>query len=160
MMRRLAIASAVLVFTAIHAGAAETKKPRLPVEIEADQMEVIDADKRSVFTGKVVAVRGDMTMQADKMIADYTPAQQADGTTKNEISKIDATGNIVIVTKKQRVTGQWAKIDPVTNDMTVGGNVVLKEGQTVLRGPLLEANLDTDRMVMKGGRVKGSFVPN
>ncbi len=158
MIRKIMMIAAALTIAALPA-LAETKKAKQAVEIEADQMEVVDADKRSVFTGKVVAVRGDMTMHADKMVADYAEAKQPDGTVKNEISKIDATGHVVIITKKQKVTGEWAKINPVTNDMIVGGNVVLTEGKTVLKGPRLEANLDTDRMVMKGGRVKGSFVP-
>ena len=159
MMRKFAIALAVLLFGATMPGLAETSKPREPIEIEADQMEIVDADKRSVFTGTVVAKRSDMTLNADKIIADYTEAKQADGTMKNQISNIDATGHIVIVTKTQRVIGEWAKINPVTNDMVVGGNVVLTEGKTVLKGPRLETNMDSKKMVMKGGRVKGSFVP-
>ena len=41
----------------------------------------------------------------------------------------------------------------------VGGNVKLVQGTTVLLGNELVSDLKTDRTQMKGGRVKGSFLP-
>ena len=41
----------------------------------------------------------------------------------------------------------------------VGGAVKLVQGATVLNGSELRADLNTDKIQMTGGRVKGSFLP-
>jgi len=72
---------------------------------------------------------------------------------------MDATGNVTITTKTQLITGEWAKMNVNDNTLLVGGNVKVVQGKTVLTGPKLSVDLNTDRTVMSGGRVKGSFVP-
>ena len=59
----------------------------------------------------------------------------------------------------QTITGDWAKFNPQTNKLVVGGKVKLAQGSTVLQGNELHADLNTDKVEMKGGRVKGSFLP-
>jgi lipopolysaccharide export system protein LptA len=76
-----------------------------------------------------------------------------------EVTLLDAKGNVVIITPRERITGDWAKIDVPKDMLTVGGNVVLTQGTSVLRGQKLDVNLKTNRTVMTGGRVKGQFVP-
>jgi lipopolysaccharide export system protein LptA len=66
---------------------------------------------------------------------------------------------VVIITAREKITGDWAKIDVAKDLLTVGGNVVLTQGSSVLRGQQLDVNLKTNRTVMTGGRVKGQFVP-
>jgi lipopolysaccharide export system protein LptA len=43
--------------------------------------------------------------------------------------------------------------------LQVGGKVKLTEGKTTLQGEKLTVDLNTERTLMTGGRVKGSFVP-
>jgi lipopolysaccharide export system protein LptA len=93
------------------------------------------------------------------MVVDYSEVKQPDGTTKTEVSGLDSTGNVTITTKSQVITGDWAKMDVSANTLVVGGNVKVVQGKTVLTGQKLNVDLDTDRTVMSGGRVKGSFVP-
>jgi lipopolysaccharide export system protein LptA len=160
MTGKFAIVSSVVLWSIISPCLAQdATKAGDSIDVESDRMEVSDADKTSVFTGNVVAKRPDMTLNADKLVVNYTEAKQSDGSSKNEVSNFDATGHVVIVTKKQKVTGEWAKLNYKTNDLVVGGNVTVTQGATVLKGPKLEANLDNDQMVMTGGRVRGSFVP-
>lgn len=130
-----------------------------PVDIEADQMEVRDKEKKAIFRGKVVAKRDDVTLNCDTLTVDYGQVKQADGTTKNDVTHLDAQGNVLIVTDKQRITGDWAKMDTKTNIVNVGGGVTVTQGETKISGEQLRANLDTDQMEMTGGRVKGSFLP-
>ncbi len=85
--------------------------------------------------------------------------KQPDGTTKTDATDIDAQGNVTITTPKEVITGDWAKYDPQTEKLKVGGNVKLVQGTTVLLGNELVSDLKTDRTQMKGGRVKGSFLP-
>jgi lipopolysaccharide export system protein LptA len=158
MIRKLMVAAFVLGLMAVPLRAAE-KKVSLPVDVEANEMEIIDADKQAIFRGKVDAVRGDQHIRSDIMTVFYAEVKQPDGTSKSQASKLDATGNVTITTKKQVITGDWAKMDILANTLLVGGGVKLVEGKTSLRGEKLMVDLNTDRTLMTGGRVKGSFVP-
>ncbi len=159
MIRKLAIIPAALLWCMAGSALAQEANTEVAVEIESARMEVKDKENVSIFTGNVVAKRSDMTLNADNLVAHYAEVKQADGSTKNEISNFEASGNVVIVTDKQKVTGSEATLNYSTNDLVVTGNVTVTQGSTVLKGPRLEANLDTDKMVMTGGRVRGSFVP-
>jgi lipopolysaccharide export system protein LptA len=157
MIRKLMVSAFVLGLMAVPLRAAG--KVSLPVEVEANEMEIIDADKQAIFRGKVDAVRGDQHIRSDIMTVFYAEVKQPDGTSKSQASKLDATGNVIITTRKQTITGDWAKMDILANTLLVGGGVKLVEGKTSLRGEKLTVDLSTDRTLMSGGRVKGSFVP-
>lgn len=139
------------------AGTSTTVSSSKPVDIEADQMEVLDKEKRTIFRGHVVAKRSDVTLNADTLTVQYADTPQADGTTKTDATRIDASGSVVIVTSKERITGDNATILPKTNEIDVTGNVTVVQGSTTIRGGHLHSNLDTHKMEMSGGRVRGSF---
>jgi lipopolysaccharide export system protein LptA len=157
MIRKLMVSAFVLALMALPLRGAE--KVSTPVEVEANEMEVIDADKQAIFRGKVNAVRGSQNIRSDVMTVFYADVKQPDGTSKSQASKLDATGNVTITTSKQVITGEWAKMDILANTLLVGGRVKLVEGKTTLQGEKLTVDLNTERTLMSGGRVKGSFVP-
>jgi len=157
MIRKLVVSAAILGLMAAPLQSAE--KVRSPVEVEANEMEIIDANRQAIFRGQVDAVRDGERIRSDLMTVYYADVKQPDGTSKSEVSKLDATGNVTITTKKQTITGEWAKMDVLANTLVVGGRVKLVEGKTTLQGEKLTVDLDTDRTLMTGGRVKGSFVP-
>lgn len=157
------IAAAALLLLLADGALAQTKttaaKAPVPVNIEADQMEILDADKKAVFTGNVDATRGDTNLKSTKLTVTYSDVKQPDGSTKTDATDLDAQGNVTIKTPKETITGDWAKFDPQANQLVVGGNVKLVQGSTVLTGNELHADLNTNKTEMKGGRVKGSFLP-
>ncbi|MFO1032821.1 MAG: LptA/OstA family protein [Hyphomicrobiales bacterium] len=128
------------------------------VNIESNEMEIIDADKRAIFRGRVVATRSGDTIKADTMDVSYVEVKQADGSMKSEVDTMDCTGGVTIVTGTQTITGDRALFKVRQNVLSVTGHVTVVQGKTVLRGPALEANLRTKHTVMKG-RVSGTFVP-
>ncbi|HRA94765.1 MAG TPA: LptA/OstA family protein [Aestuariivirga sp.] len=130
-----------------------------PVEVEANEMEIVDVDKQAIFRGNVDAVRGSQKIRSDVMTVFYSDVKQPDGTSKSQASKLDAKGNVTITTTKQVITGEWAKMDILANTLLVGGRVKLIEGKNTLQGEKLTVDLTTERTLMSGGRVKGSFVP-
>jgi lipopolysaccharide export system protein LptA len=129
------------------------------VDIESDEMEIIDADKRAIFRGNVVAKRTSETIQTPEMVVDYVEVKQPDGTSKSEVDTMDCKGPVTIKTDTQTITGDHAIFHMRKDQLIVTGNAKVVQGKTVLRGPQLLADLKTKRTVMKGGRVKGSFVP-
>ena len=56
MIRKLAASAFILGLMAAPLHAAE--KVSTPVEVEANEMEIVDADKQAIFRGNVDAVRG------------------------------------------------------------------------------------------------------
>lgn len=165
MTDKLKAASLVLFLLAGGAAEAQTKKAGaetaapVPTNIEADQMEILDADKKAVFRGNVDATRGDTNLKASELTVIYAEVKQPDGSSRTDATSLDAKGDVAIKTPRETITGDWAKFNPQSNELVVGGNVRLVQGSTVLTGRELRADLDTDRIEMKGGRVKGSFLP-
>lgn len=129
------------------------------VEVEADSMEVLEAEKKAVFTGNVSAVRTGTRLNSDLMVVNYAEVVQGDGSKRSDVTIIDAKGNVQITTARQVITGDRAILDVAGNLLTVTGNVVVKEGDTVVKGFKLTADLKAKTSSMTGGRVKGSFVP-
>ena len=129
------------------------------VDVEADSMEVVEAEKKAVFTGNVSAVRTGTRLNSDLMVVNYAEMVQADGSKRTDVTIIDAKGNVQITTARQVITGDRAILDVAGNLLTVTGNVMVKEGDTIVRGTKLTADLKAKTSSMTGGRVKGSFVP-
>ena len=145
--------------TATKADGKKAAKPATPVDITANEMEILDAEKKAIFRGAVDATRGDTNIKSDTLTVTYADVKQPDGTTKTDATDLDAKGNVTITTPKETITGDWAKYNPQTEKLTVGGKVKLVQETTVLQGNLLETDMKTNRTEMKGGRVKGSFLP-
>lgn len=156
----LAVASAVVPALAQSGDeAAPVSVERKQVDIEADRMEVLQKENRAIFTGNVDAKRGPVTLKTDKLVVTYSEVPQAGGEKKTDVTFLDAAGNVLIVTARQRITGRTARMDVKANKVTVEGGVTVKQGKTVLNGAQLLVDLDTDTSQLTGGRVKGSFVP-
>lgn len=129
------------------------------VNVEADNMEVLEAEKKAVFTGNVTGERAGTRFWGDRMIVNYADAERTDGSKKTEVTIVDVDGNVKIETATQTITGARARLDLRTDTLTVAGNVQVVQGKTVINGTKLTVNLKTRTSAMTGGRVKGSFIP-
>jgi lipopolysaccharide export system protein LptA len=97
--------------------------------------------------------------------APATPAAQGAGGA--QISKIEARGDVVITSEDdQTTTSDWALYDVPAQLVTVGGNVVLTQGQNVLKGDRLVIDLKTGESRFEntgntaaGGRIRALFMP-
>jgi lipopolysaccharide export system protein LptA len=127
--------------------------------VDADSMEVIDAEHRTIFRGNVVATRPTDKIVGDQMIVTTADVKQPDGSMKTVTNFLDAKGNVTITTKTQTITGDWAKFYIQEDKLEVGGNVQVLQGKTTVRGAKLVINLNSNHMQLSGGRVHGSFVP-
>jgi len=147
-----------------------------PIDIESDSLEVLDAKNIAIFRGNVKAVQGGMVLRARELHVKYTgknTAQKAGAGTApgsgSEITTIDAKGPVVITTKQsQTVTSDWALFDIKAQTVTIGGDVVLTQGDNVIKGDRLVIDLKTGRSLVeykrnaatgKRSRVKGLFMP-
>ncbi len=141
-----------------------------PVDIEADRLEVFDDRKVAIFSGNVIVRQGDLEMRAPRLEVDYlggggpgAGASVAPGA--GQISRISAVGGVEIISADQTARGDRAVYEVDSQTIRLSGNVVLAEGENVLRGTELIVDLATNssRLVSDasgtGGRVRGLFVP-
>ncbi|MFN4141923.1 LptA/OstA family protein [Aestuariivirga sp.] len=157
--RLAALCGAALLLISAGPLKAQTATAPLPVDVAANEMEILDAENKAIFRGAVDATRGTTNLKADQLTVTYADVKQKDGTTKTDATDLDARGNVTIKTPQETITGDWAKYNPQTEKLVVGGKVKLVQGATVLTGSELQADLRTDKIQMSGGRVRGSFLP-
>jgi lipopolysaccharide export system protein LptA len=142
-----------------------------PVKIEADQLEVFDDKKMAVFSGNVMVKQGKTTMQTTELKVHYAGEGSAiEGDSQQRVSKLEATGKVVVKADGQTATGDWAVFEMASQQVTLGGAVVLSQGKNVLRGTQLIVDLQTGQSKLvseapsgnatgNGGRVQGLFIP-
>jgi lipopolysaccharide export system protein LptA len=148
--------------------------PNQPVEIEADRLEVEDQSQIATFIGNVVAVQGDTRLRSDRLKASYAAG---DDGKRTQIKQILATGRVHVLSKDdQSADGDWASYDVVSRQIVMGDQVVLRQGQNVIRGTKLYIDLNTGRARVTGsatatvpveggksdenGRVRALFQPS
>jgi lipopolysaccharide export system protein LptA len=139
-----------------------------PIDVSADRIEVRDTDKQAIFTGRVTIRQGGMTLDADSVKVFYTQPKSG----SPEISRLDAQGNVKLVTASETATGRYGIYDVARKTITLVGNVVLTRGGSVLNGQRLAIDLASGRSTLDGaggtakpgepatagGRVTGRFV--
>lgn len=153
-----------------------------PIDIESDSLEVFDAKKLAVFKGNVKAKQGTTELRARELHVTYSgeaataatgqkkPAADPKGAAKPEtqITRIEAKEKVLVSTDKdQSATSDWAVFDVKAQTVTIGGNVVLSQGDNVLRGERLVIDLKTNQSKFDTaggpskapGRVKVLFNP-
>lgn len=136
-----------------------------PINIEADRLDVDDGAKKAIFRGDVRVAQGDFKVRTSELHTTYKGGQgfalnqksaepaPADG----GLSRIEAKGKVVITSKEgQNASGDWADFDVAGNEITLGGDVVLTQGQNVVRGTRLAIDTTTGQSIIKtagGGAV-------
>ena len=150
-----------------------------PVHIEAATLEVRDKDKVATFSGNVRVVQGDTGLRCNSLLVFYEQGNE-DGDKGNKgkpmqaatpgpggeqkIKKLEARGGVVVTQKEQTATGDLGLFDMRANTVTLTGNVVMTQGQNVLRGDRLVVDLTNGVSRVESGkngqgRVQGLFLP-
>lgn len=144
----------------VQQGDTTMRSPELRVYYEADEKNKKGAKKK---TG-AAAERG-----ATPVTATRTPSGNVTATEKNvsqKIKKIEALGGVIVTSKEQKATGDRADFMMKENIVILTGNVVVSQGQNVMRGDKLIVELNTSKAHMeagtkdKPGRVQGLFLPS
>ncbi len=118
--------------------------------------------------GDAVAVRENDTIKADQMSAVFE--ENAEG--KRVLKTMDATGNVVITTQEEVLTGDYAIYTADTDIAKMTGGVKITRGENVIEGKTAQVDLKTNISSIFGaegssetgeetgsGRVRAVFVP-
>ncbi|MEP2828826.1 lipopolysaccharide transport periplasmic protein LptA [Parvibaculum sp.] len=140
--------------------------PSQPIEVEADALEVQNDRKSATFSGNVRVVQGDIRLKSDRLTVFYSNGQSAGQAGGSRISKIAASGNVLVsAPDNQTASGDWANYLVGTRQLEMGDSVTLRQGENIIRGSRLTVDLAGGRARVTGGenggsgRVKGLFQP-
>lgn len=130
------------------------------IDISADRSEVRQKENTALLIGNVIATQGDLTFKADEVTAYYT---SADGATNPDLSRLDAKGQVILTSPSETASSEWGIYDVKKRLITLGGNVKLKRGTTVIEADRMEMDLVSGITKFDGikggdqGRVKARF---
>jgi lipopolysaccharide export system protein LptA len=118
-----------------------------PIDFGADHIELQDKSGRGILSGNVKVRQAEMTLDSARMIVTYT-GQVVDGS--QQVSRLDAAGNVVVTRPDQSARGQYAIYDLNKRVITMLGGVTLVQSANRVNGARLTINMDTGRAVVDG----------
>ena len=140
-----------------------------PIDITANEAEVINSKCVAIWRGAAEALQGSSRLRADTISVYSHPkgvsagGQPACGGT----DRIEADGHVYYVTAQQNARGDHAVYSQASDEIVLTGDVIIVQGQDVARGDRLtikvstkQARLDSNvKGAGKAGRVRGVFYP-
>src|SRR5665213_400276 len=138
----LAMAGAAL---AGPASAQVDTRPKAPIDITANQAEVINSKCLAVWRGAAEALQGQARLRADTISVYSTPkgvganGQPACG----GADRIVADGHVYYVTPQQNARGDHAVYSAAADQIVITGDVILVQGKDVGRGDKLTLDVAT-----------------
>lgn len=135
-----------------------------PIEITADSLQVNQSEQTATFKGEVVAGQGTLRLTAERVVVDYGEgegesggAEAAPGT--GRIERLRAEGSVFLSNGSETAKGEWADYDVSGGIVTMGGEVVLTQGENAISGESLRIDLNAGTGEISGGRVRSVFTP-
>lgn len=129
-----------------------------PYEIDADELEVLDAEKIAILTGNVNVRQGTSLLKAPYLKVFYDNAGNQEGGGESQgIRRLEARQGVYVESGTQVATGDEADYDAEAEEMIMTGNVVLVDGCNVIKGDQLYVNLRTGESKVtapKSNRIK------
>ena len=126
-----------------------------PIEITARQLEVMQQQRQSIFTGDVVAKQGEMTLYADKLIVVFQKEQ-------DQVERLEAIGGVRVLQLDRVATAEKAIFFQLEERLVLSGDAEVTQGQNKISGAEITLYMKENRSLIKSsesGRVKAVIVP-
>lgn len=125
--------------------ASRKERSSLPITIKSNELAADNKGKTAVFTGKVTAKQGDVTILSDKLTVRYSDK-------KEDVEQIQADGNVRIVQQNRTGYANKALYDSKAGRITLsGGNPRVTQGANTITGETITYYIDEDRSIVTGG---------
>lgn len=128
-----------------------------PIQIESDQLEIQDTEKKAYFTGNVKVVQGTTTMRAGKMTVIYLGESSSVTSGDTQIDKIFLDDTVHLTSGQQNATAEKGVFEMASQTFVLTGKqVVLSDGPNVFKGCKLTVLMKTGEAKLDacGGRVQ------
>jgi lipopolysaccharide export system protein LptA len=146
-----------------------------PLKITSASLEVRDKEKIATFSGDVHLVQGDTTLRSKTLVVFYDdeadtksdasksdaqkpakpPAAAGAEPMSQQIRRVEVKGGVLVTQKDQTATGESGVFDMQANTVTLLGNVVISQGQNVVRGDRLTVDLNSGVSRVECGKTQG-----
>ncbi len=138
---------------------ADDTKPELdrnqPVEITAQQLEVLQQQRQSIFIGDVIARQGEMTLYAEKLIVFLQPDQ-------DQVERLEALGGVRVIQLDRIATAEKAVFYQLEEKLVLSGNAEVTQGKNNISGDEITLYLKENRSLVESsenGRVRAVIIP-
>ena len=165
-MRTGLVLSGVLAAVMAFAGAAHAQLSSEggPIQVEADNGEVLYRERKAIYSGNVDVIQGDARLRSDRIEVNYAGGGGSGGLGGGfgELTTIVATGDVFYVTPEFKARGDKGTYDARSGTITFEGKVVVSRGEDVASGDRLVLELGTGRSVLSAqdsGRVLTTLSP-
>ena len=173
----LCAASLALTLSVGGSATAQLAQGKGPIDVTANELEVVDAQHMAIWRGDVDAIQGQNRLRADLLNIYYTgkpgaggqPAKGASpGANWGKVDHMVAEGHVFFVSPTQNARGDHAVYEMAPDTITMTGDVIIEQGQSVIHGQKLIIDVRTGHATMAAsgeahtpsGRVRGIFYPN
>lgn len=130
---------------AIHAATPVHKdRSTLPITVKSNEMTADNKGKSAIFSGKVVAKQGDITIFSDKLVVNY-----ADNS--GEVEKVEALGNVRIIQQNRTGFADQAVYDSRNGRIVLTGTPRVVKGGDSISGKVITYYLDDDKSDVSSG---------
>jgi lipopolysaccharide export system protein LptA len=126
-----------------------------PIEIRAQQLEALQLQRTTIFSGDVVAVQGDITLRSDVLTIVLMEQE-------NQINQMVAEGSVRVEQGDRVATAAKAVYTHGDETLTLTGAAQVVQGSNSVVGDEIIIYLREDRTLVKGseqGRVKAVLTP-
>jgi lipopolysaccharide transport protein LptA len=149
-----------------------TSSAEVKVNIKSQNLDFFPDKNYAVFSGGVVLHYGETNLSSELMqvyfdavkggFSKNATSSGSSSTPKSEISRVEFTKPVKIVTVDKVATANSGVYDVPSNNITLNDNVVLKENGSVAKGEKLVLNTETNVAKFigsssNGGRVSGKL---
>jgi lipopolysaccharide export system protein LptA len=110
----------------------------LPITIKSNEMTADNKGKSAVFTGKVVAKQGDITIFSDKLVVSYADKN-------NEVEKVEAFGTVRIVQQNRTGFADQAVYDSRNGRIVLTGSPRVVQGGDAISGKVITYYVDDEK---------------
>jgi lipopolysaccharide export system protein LptA len=157
------------VFATGAAAQVETKS-KAPIDITANEAEVINSKCMTIWRGAAEALQGAARLRAETLtVYSHPKGTGADGQQScGAADRIVADGEVYYVSDQQTAHGDHAVYSQADDQIVLTGHVIVVQGDDVARGDKLTIKVSTRAAKMesnvtgagKTGRVRGVFYPD
>jgi lipopolysaccharide export system protein LptA len=129
-----------------------------PIIITSDRLEADRKKNFVIYTGRVIAVQGEMTLKSNTLTAYFTPDMKG-------FKEIIAEGNVHITQLDRVATGSKAVFNDQQKTITLTGNAMIRQGNSEVSGPRIIFFIEQDRAIAESSdqqkqRVKATIFPS
>ena len=137
------------ILSSSHAAETDAKKDQVPTVITSESLTADNKAKTALFTGSVVAKKGDSTIYTDRMLVYYS-----EGGSGSNIDKMEADGNVKLVRGERVVTsGKMVYYSGTDERAIFTESPRAAEGKNVVMGTKITYYMKDDRSVVENSKV-------